>query len=175
MRPSMTVSGQELPAEKRPSRKKGLFGLHKGIFPTNHGVCDIILAAPIHHPPVLSYLLTRRKRQSVVHRWVRVAEVRRVGPLVYSGLIFVSDFYTGGVAAEDDNCILLEIMIIVISFTTQIYCTTYCSTLSPGAFGYGAPWWPWNGAGRRHWAYSRHLVSFFSDLCVILLPRGPRP
>ena len=35
---------------------------------------------------------------------------------VYSGLIFVSDFYTGGVAAEADNCILLEIMIIVISF-----------------------------------------------------------
>jgi len=34
--------------------------------------------------------------------------------------------------------------------TTQVYyCTTYCSTLLPGAFGYGAPWWPWNGAGRR--------------------------
>jgi len=31
-------------------------------------------------------------------------------------LIFVGVFYTGGVAAEADNCILLEIMIIVISF-----------------------------------------------------------
>ena len=36
------------------------------------------------HPyttPVLSYLPTRRKRHSVVHRWVRVAEVWRVGPI----------------------------------------------------------------------------------------------
>ena len=39
-----------------------------------------------------------------------------IGRRVYSGLTFVSDFYTGGVAAEADNCILLEIMIIVISF-----------------------------------------------------------
>ena len=68
------------PQKKRPSRKKGLFGLHKGIFPTNHGVRDIILAAPMHHPPVLSYLPTRRKRQSVVHTWVRIAEVRRFRP-----------------------------------------------------------------------------------------------
>ena len=59
-----------MPAQKRLFPKKGFFGPHKGILPTNltnHGVRDIILAAPIHHPPVLSYLPTRGKRQSVVH------------------------------------------------------------------------------------------------------------
>ena len=114
-----------LPAEKRPSGKKKAFLASTRGFSPQTMVSAHHLSGTHHHPPVLSYLPNRRKRQSVVHRWVQVAEVRRVGPitddggdgrLVYSGLIFVSDFYTGGVAAEADNCILLEIMIIVISF-----------------------------------------------------------
>ncbi len=46
------------------------------------------------------------------------------------GSFFVSDFYTGGVAAEADNCILLEIMIIVISFNDDVpLCNTFVSPI----------------------------------------------
>ena len=139
------------------------------VFPTNltnHGVPVLILAAAQHHPPVLSYLPTRRKRQCMGPRWVRVAEVWRVslitddggdGRRVYSGLIFVSAFYMASSPLRPKIVILQEIVIIIISF----FCVTYCPMLSPNSAGYGAPWWPWNGGSRHHRGL---LVSFSSSL-----------
>ena len=123
-------NGPRLPAAKIETPQKLRRLSHKGIFPTNltnHGVrCPhLILAAAQHHPPVLSYLPTRQKRQCMGHRWVRVAEVWRVslitddggdGRRVYSGLIFVSAFYMASSPLRPKIVILQEIVIIIISF-----------------------------------------------------------
>ena len=109
-------------------RKKWDDSLTRGFFPqTSQTMVSavLILAAAQHHPPVLSYLPTRRKRQCMGHRWVRVAEVWRVslitddggdGRQVYSSLIFVSAFYMASSPLRPKIVILLEIVIIIISF-----------------------------------------------------------
>ena len=171
------------PPQKRLFPKKGLFGLTQGDLPTNHGVHRANLAGTPSPPTDTRYVLTRQKQQFMVYTWVRISEVWRFRPYCdYHGdgrrvcfeLIFVSEFTRARLPMRPKNVILLEINIIVTNFNDvdllyYLFCTTYCSTLLSNSAGYGAPWWwPWNSA-------SRHLVTFYSDLCVFLLPHGPRP
>ena len=79
----------------------------------------LILAAAQHHPPVLSYLPTRRKRQCMGQRLKRVSLITDDGGdgrRVYSGLIFVSAFYMASSPLRPKIIILQEIVIIIISF-----------------------------------------------------------
>jgi hypothetical protein len=85
----------------------------------------LILAAPQHHPLIPSYLPTRRKRQSMVHRGILVADVWRCWPCcdcggdgrrVDSGLNFVSEFTRARAPLRPKIVILQEIVIVFISF-----------------------------------------------------------
>jgi hypothetical protein len=118
------------PAENETAQKMRQITQGRGFFPqTSQTMASavLILAAPQHHPPIPSYLPTRRKRQFMVHRGVLVADVWRFLPYCdYGGdgrrvcfeLIFVSEliFTRASSTLRPKNVILQEIMIIFISF-----------------------------------------------------------
>ena len=67
------------------------------------------------------------------------------------------------------NVILLEIMIIVTNFNDADLFYYLLLTLLPNSAGYRALWRPWNGASRRHFAYSSIVWKFFpQSVCVFV-------